>query len=574
MIRWLSAAAEPRAPREEGRFRKLVALLMVLFVATAASLVSHLVRGGVQSALLTGLALLVVGSGFIGLRLKVRPYLVTAFVLTLGVLVAAVMGMGATSEGVGSLFWITLAPLIGLAVGGRRTGWIVLALSVLAIVIALIGIEQHWLTPFLALDRPFRARLIALLGVCGTAFMLVRAYEIETQASIEALRGQNEALLRAQAEADSANRAKSEFLATISHEIRTPLNGVTGMVTLLRDERDPRRLEDGLRIVQQSADMLLAVINDVLDFSKIEANQLELERVPLAPAHELKLVMELLQSRAAERNNDLELTVAPGAPEWILGDATRLRQVVMNIVSNAVKFTQGGRVSCLIKESGGRLLIEVSDTGIGMSAEVRSRLFAPFMQADASTTRRFGGTGMGLVISRRLAEAMGGTISVESEPQRGSRFTVSLPFEATTQPVAAVTLATPPPNTRSVLVVEDNFVNQVVAVRLLEKMGHRVSVANDGAQGLALLAERTFDLVLMDCHMPVMDGFEATRQLRARGDTTPVFALTAAVTTEDFDHCLAAGMTGVLSKPLRVEKLAEVLLALPSRPPAPLSRAG
>jgi signal transduction histidine kinase/ActR/RegA family two-component response regulator len=550
-----------------------VALLLVIWFSTAAALLSHLLRGAFLSAALMAGTLAVMSGCLAALRLKASTSVVTSIALAAGVAIATLMGLGAGSEGVGSLVWITLAPLFALAVAGRRAGNVVLALSAVAILVGLLGIERHWLDPVLNFERPIQARAIGLLGVCLTAFFLVRAYEAETQASIETLQSQNEALLRAQAEADFANRAKSEFLATISHEIRTPLNGVTGMVTLLRDEKDPQRMKDGLRVVQQSADMLLAVINDVLDFSKIESNRLELERVPLSPARELKLVMELLQGRAAERSNDLELTVAPGVPAWILGDATRLRQVVMNLVANAVKFTHGGRVTCHLHSRAGRLLIEVADTGIGMTPEVRARLFEPFVQADASTTRRFGGTGLGLVISRRLVEAMGGTVSVESEFEQGSRFTISLPFEETSAPVASPVLVAPT-TSRTVLVVEDNFVNQVVAVRLLERMGHRVSVANDGAEALTLLAEQTFDLVLMDCHMPVMDGFDATRHLRARGDGTPVFALTAAVTRDDLSACMAAGMTGVLSKPLRLEKLVEVLAALPARAGSPLSRVG
>ena len=545
--------------REARRRRKLAELLLLLWVTATAALGLQLARGALLPAAFTGLMVALLTGSFIALRLRAPPDLVASIVLGVGISVAAVMGMAARVEGVGSLAWIVLGPPIALAVGGRRAGWITLGISMAAIVVGLVGIERGWLAWVPGVDRTFGTRLIALLAVCVTAFLLMSASDRENEASLEALRAQNGALLAAQAEAEHANRAKSEFLATISHEIRTPLNGVTGMVTLLRDERDPQRVQDGLRIIEQSAEMLLAVINDVLDFSKIESNRIELEEVPVSLESELEPVMELLEARAAERGNDLELTVDVDVPAFILGDPTRLRQVVLNLLSNAVKFTEAGKIACHVATRDGRIIIEVSDTGPGMSEELRQRLFSPFVQADASTTRRFGGTGLGLVICRRLAEAMGGTVTVESEVGRGSRFTVSLPCRPTRAPPQVAATVAARSTSRSVLVVEDNFVNRVVAVRLLEKMGHRVSVANDGEQALSLLSERRFDLVLMDCHMPVMDGFETTRQLRARGDLTPVYSLSAAATNEDRDHCLAVGMTGTLSKPLRLARLAEVL---------------
>jgi signal transduction histidine kinase len=563
-IDWFTPAGRPMATRELTRHRKLVAFLLVLFAVTAVTATIQAVQGAQSAALVTGFMTVVVTAALVSLRLGATAWLVTSVVLFAGVLSAATMALGDRSNGVGALFWVTLTPLMALAVGGSRSGWVTLASSGLVICVTLVGIDQEWLEPVLNLERPLASRLTSLFGVMLTAFLLTRAYELETEASIVALERQNEALLQARNDAARASQAKSQFIATISHEIRTPLNGVTGMVALLNDEPDQsERTKEGLRVIQQSADALLAVISDVLDFSKIESSHLELERVPLCVSRELRSVVDLFQSRAAEQGNDLELFIEPNVPEWIAGDPTRLRQIVMNLVANAVKFTTKGRVSVRCTATPGQLVIEVHDTGIGMSTLVTERLFQPFAQADASTTRRFGGTGLGLAISRRLAEAMGGTLTAESEPGRGSAFFVRIPFEVA-QPIASAptplqVVRTP----RSVLVVEDNFVNQLVVVRLLQKLGHQVMVAQNGEEGIARGTSEAFDLVLMDCHMPVMDGFEATRRLRSNGVTTPIFALTAAVTNEDRDECLRAGMTGVLSKPLRVERLSEVLDSLP-----------
>jgi signal transduction histidine kinase len=560
------AALGSRGTLEQRRLRKLWPLLIVLLGATGPVVLGQALSGAWRTASGTGLIFVVAAVGLVALRRGVPVSVVTTVVLALGLLTAMVLAMASGPGGLPAVFWMMLAPLIALSAGGRRAGWATFGLTLVLSGLALVGMEHAWIPPFMAVERGLANRMASLLGLCVTAFLLTRAYEVEMETSLAELSQHNAQLLEARALAEHASGAKSEFLATISHEIRTPLNGVTGMASSLAGETDPVKIQQGLRVIQQSADMLLAVINDVLDFSKIEANQLELEALPLAPAAELRLVVELLRARAVEHDDELELLVDADAPEWIRGDPTRLRQVVMNLVSNAVKFTVGGRVSVRLGLSEGQLLVEVVDTGIGMSPEALKRLFQPFTQGDASTTRRFGGTGLGLAISRRLVEAMGGQLTVKSEPGQGSCFSVTLPALQLEAPPPAPGLAPGPAvSSRTVLVVEDNEINQLVVTRLLEKLGHAVTVAGDGAAALEVCATGRFDLVLMDCHMPGMDGFEATRRLRAGGWTAPIFALTAAVTSADYARCLAAGMNGVLAKPLRLERLAEVLqgLALP-----------
>ncbi len=566
MIEWLIPrllSAEVSAV-DRRRLRKLGALLLVLLGATVPVLLSQLSQGAWHSAVGTGVVALVSALGLLALRAGVSVAVVTPVVLGIGLGAASLMAMASGRDGMASVFWMSIAPLFALAAGGRRAGWVTLALTVAVVTLSMLGMEYQWIGSAMVHERKLGLRLGSILGALMTAFLLTRAYEAETDLSITALETQNRALLEARAEADRASRAKSDFLATISHEIRTPLNGVTGMASLLATETDPARVQEGLRVIQQSADTLLAVINDVLDFSKIESNHLELEALPMSPGLELRSVVDLLQTRAAERETQLELSCAPDAPAWLVGDPTRFRQVAMNLVSNAVKFTAAGRVSVRLGLRGERLLLEVTDTGIGMSAEALARLFQPFTQADASTTRRFGGTGLGLVITQRLVEAMGGEVQVRSEPGQGSCFSVTLPVVRAEAPPRVTPVAHRAVALKSVLLVEDNFVNQVVATRLIEKLGHRVTVAGDGARALELISTGDFELVLMDCHMPVMDGFEATRALRQRGCSLPIFALTAAVTTEDRAQCFEVGMTGVLSKPLRLERLAEVLRGEPA----------
>jgi signal transduction histidine kinase/ActR/RegA family two-component response regulator len=470
-----------------------------------------------------------------------------------------------------------VAAMLHLATGDfRRLGWssLVVLDAVLALVALRVRVSLTWvascffgagliLVSFAAMDlgtagvpMSFWLSMVAIVLV---PFFIALVYELETAGSISALETQNRALAEARAEADRASRAKSEFISTISHEIRTPLNGVTGVIALLANERDPGRIRDGLRIVQQSADTLLAVVNDVLDLSKIEANRLDLEAVPVSLRDEFRLVVDLMRPRADERRNHLELTIEDEVPAWVRGDSTRLRQVMLNLVSNAIKFTSDGRVSCHLRGTSGQLVFEVSDTGVGIEPAVLGRLFRPFSQADASTTRRYGGTGLGLFIAHRLVEAMGGSISVASTVGVGSVFTVRVPLEATEARCEAPDVAVVADTPMHILLVEDNAINQLVARRLIEQLGHQVSVAVDGKQALRECETLSFDLILMDCHMPEMDGFEATRQLRERGDQTPIVALSAAVSLDDRLRCFEVGMNATLSKPLRYEQLKALL---------------
>lgn len=387
------------------------------------------------------------------------------------------------------------------------------------------------------------------------------------------------ALADAQRTAEEANEAKSAFLAMMSHELRTPMNGVLGMARALqRTPLDPRQ-QGYVDTILRSGDGLMAILNDVLDISKIEAGRMDLE----VGAFDLRVLgdqaVELWSEIARSKGLDLICDVAPDLPALVLGDETRVRQIVLNLISNALKFTETGGVTLRMRaapaaDGDGGVELVVSDTGIGMSPDQLQALFRPYAQADASTARKFGGTGLGLAICRKLCSMMGGEIGVESQPGDGSSFRVWLPLPEA-EPQAAETAEPETLPTLRILVADDNPINQAVARAVLEAAGADVECASDGAQALERLRIEAFDVVLMDVHMPIMDGIEAVGRLRdgqAGRPDTPVVALTADAMPGEEARLKALGFDALQHKPVQpaalIGAIAEVLNARPSAPAA------
>lgn len=368
--------------------------------------------------------------------------------------------------------------------------------------------------------------------------------------------------------AAAANEAKSQFLAHMSHEIRTPLNGILGLTDILAQTKLNENQLEFIKTIRHSGEALLAIINDILDFSKIEAGKLELESIDFSLPVLCDDLEGLFMPQIQEKGLQFEITLDPTIPQFLNGDPLRIKQVLLNLISNSLKFTHEGHVKLDIKQSQASPLVlefQVEDTGIGISEEKQDQLFKPFTQVDSSTTRKYGGTGLGLQISQRLVQLMGGHISLKSQVDKGSTFTFDLHLNAGTKPIEAddedtIRSNKPVENIR-ILVAEDNKTNQLVISTMLKRLGYQYHLCGDGQEALAQLDNQEYDLVLMDCQMPIMDGFLATQNIRKNPDlkNLPIIALTAGATEKEQKQCFDSGMNDFLSKPIKLNVLKNAL---------------
>lgn len=390
----------------------------------------------------------------------------------------------------------------------------------------------------------------------------------------DAIRANERNLNDALTAAESANKAKSEFLAAMSHEIRTPMTAVMGFSDLLNEEDLSQENMERVAQIRSACTRLLRIINDVLDMSKLEAGKVQIEKIDFELSALVEEILSLFRESGKIRpGTSLISHIKPDVPRFLHGDPTRIRQILMNLVGNAVKFTQEGQVRVTIgvqeshyNQDNLQLHIAVTDTGIGMSTETQSRIFSSFTQADASTTRLYEGTGLGLAIAKQLVTLMGGTIGVESKEGTGSRFWFTLPVEKNINSAGMEMSAPPSKHTKrssarrlSILYAEDNPVNQLLVKQYLSKFRHETDLVNDGAEAVARIRQgATYDLIMMDLRMPVMDGLEATRAIRslnAAGANIPIIALTADAMADNVAICLEAGMNGFVSKPIDWQEL-------------------
>ncbi|MBK8763858.1 MAG: response regulator [Burkholderiaceae bacterium] len=497
------------------------------------------------------------------------PHVMMPLVLATSVVVALVIGSWVAGAFGGSflLFWLLVRVATDL-------GWT-----------APVLYERHWITWIMA-GTSFVMIMLPILAMLDEQRHALSKLSRE----IDERRRAEQAMRGAAHMAEAASRAKSEFLANMSHEIRTPMNGILGMLQLTMLTELTAAQRSKLGHAEDAARSLLRIIDDILDLSKIEAGRLELETVDFSLDETMGRLAMLVRPGANDKGLHFDITLDDDVPRWLVGDPLRLGQILLNLCSNAVKFTERGSVQIRVtrrghdiapieageqpaliapvgaKPAGVELEFSVRDSGIGISEGDRGWLFQSFSQADSSTTRRFGGTGLGLTISKRLTERMGGRIEVESTVGQGSLFRFNALF-GLAEPTPLAPPAAPESTRESgiggvrVLLVEDNPINQEVARAMLTAAGALVEVAGDGAQAIAALARSEFDAVLMDVQMPVMDGLEATRRLRGdpRHARLPIIAMTANALADDREICLAAGMTDYVTKPISMQTMVQAM---------------
>jgi signal transduction histidine kinase/CheY-like chemotaxis protein len=457
-----------------------------------------------------------------------------------------------------AMLWYVLLPVLALVANGHRAGiaWSLVSAAVVSAFYVLSGIGHQFPRAIDATSMYYLEWSSILSILAGVQWMLL-AYDRQETVAKRRLEEANARLAIALEQADAGHRAKSAFLANTSHELRTPMNGVVGMASLLETTGLTAEQREYVETIHRSAESLLTAVDDILDLSQMHAGALALRPSEIDPVACVENVVAGVRAAADAKGLPITIQVGDGLPRRVTADAKRFCQILHHLLENAIKFTPAGSVVVRVSSSvASRLSIEVTDTGIGIREEDLDKLFERFSQVDDSSTRRFGGTGLGLAICWELVRLMNGEITVASAPNRGSTFRFTIAVDPAKEPIVG-----PRESPRRILVVEDDVVNQRVASAIIERLGYDVDVAKSGAEALSHHGEHRYGAIVMDCHMPGMDGFETATEIRRReGDRrTPIIALTASSADEDQARCLAAGMDDFLSKPVEIETMERIL---------------
>jgi signal transduction histidine kinase/ActR/RegA family two-component response regulator len=496
------------------------------------------------------------------------------------VLAFILVGVAASGVAYSSVAWVyygyvgcALLPLmVRLFYVGGEVYYALSAMTGFFLMVMIMAVHRMYLSTVTELELSYKNE--ALIRDLTNASQHLEELNNNLKSEIQHGKLIEDQLKEARDRAEQMSKAKGEFLANMSHEIRTPMNGVIGTLQLLEDTRLNEEQHEYVDTAHKSADALLAILNDILDLSKIEAGKMELENINFDFRSIIKDIALLHSQKAEQQGVELKQSIDPALPALLIGDPTRLRQIIVNLVSNALKFTRDGEVDIAIEvlrqdTERADLRVSVRDTGIGIPAHAQDKLFSAFTQADGSTTRKYGGTGLGLAIVSQLVSLIGGKLGLNSEEGDGAEFWFTASFDKARD----IPKAEPGENTSNdrqtfdarVLLVEDNPVNQMIAQKMLEKFGLTAIIANNGIEAHNVLAMQKFDLVLMDCQMPEMDGFEATRLIREKtiesigGEALPVIAMTANVMSGDRERCIEAGMSDYIGKPVQLDELRSLL---------------
>ena len=574
------SSSDPMLLRERRTLSTTIFLALPIAIGL---IVSNFYTGGERDNIYIMVAAVVVFSGLY-LQAYFKQQLLASQLPIASIWVVICLAMMSVGVWANTWAWLLCLPAVASLVAGRTAG--VIWALICAITLWVFAYMQYtgYEFPFSGpmekesvITLAFEASLVLLMLSCA-AFVFRNAQmtaEKKLSNTVRQLEKEVHDRTLTETEARQSEQAKASFLAAMSHELRTPLNGVIGASQLLQDGGLPSKKKELIDVVLQSSETLLELINNVMDLSRLDSQSIELEKVPVNIDDLFRSTLAPLGFQAKEKGVKFSLIIEDDIPEYISGDPTRLRPILLNLVGNAVKFTNTGEIEVVLDTALERMRLKVSDTGVGISKQAQASLFEPYVQADKTTVRKFGGSGLGLTIVKQLVSAMGGKITVNSVPGRGSTFTVFLPLKSAKAPAIKPTSRSDIKLPSLSIVVEDaNAVNRMVLSRLLEADGHKVVSMSNGREVLDYLTDHVVGLVMRDLQMPVMDGVTAVRKIRAMGgirSTIPVIAVTANVVHEDPEDLIKSGMTGFLSKPFRQEELREALQKAMSPNPSGLA---